>query len=481
MTFRKTMASVLSLLTGFFALSVFSCTANKEYHVGDIVLSDGTVVNKETFSSYNGKAKPVAVIFSINGAESEISERVLGVALDDAGSSLAVCTVETGVLSQNFHTNATLVKNQVYYSASELYGNEGFTGNLDGRKVFYSFTEDDLKAFNDEKLFPAYNASLDFGKDKDFGKFTKGWYFPSIAELYELYETSKTVNESILAAGGKAVKKAKYWTSSSAYDATGNTYSLNFENGNVSADNRQNQNHVRAIYCFSEGSKESQKKNYSLGDIVMDDGSVLTPLQIEDYTGSAKPMAIIFSTRGGHFEESNRVLGVGLNYSELPLAFAPKGTLGHRTNMLANQSILTGKNYSIKKHKYSNNGFMGLLDGRNTWKNISYYDSESKSSSKNYPAFDYAVKYGKANGLKKYEKGWYLPTAAEAYELSEVIDIVNFSIGKCGAKTFNHVVWTSSQDYGAKNQQYIVDLRDRDVDISFKENEYTVCAVYCFE
>ncbi len=106
------------------------------------------------------------------------------------------------------------------------------------------------------------------------------------------------------------------------------------------------------------------KTVYHVGDIVMDDGSLLTAAELENY------------------------------------------------------SIVTAQDFNITDGVFYSEGFLGLLDGRNTWKNVCKYDSDAKDSFAGYPAYKYAVNYGIDNGFKKFQKGWYLPTASEAVELA---------------------------------------------------------------
>ena len=84
------------------------------------------------------------------------------------------------------------------------------------------------------------------------------------------------------------------------------------------------------------------------------------------------------------------------------------------------------------------------------------------------------------NNLKKFKKGWYLPTASEAYELAENLETVQTSFKKCGVTDLQGIVWTSSQNYGAQENEFVVDLLDASVDIGFKEMEYIVYSIYCF-
>ena len=207
---------------------------------------------------------------------------------------------------------------------------------------------------------------------------------------------------------------------------------------------------------------------YKVGDIVMDDGTVMAASDLEAYRGEAKPMAVIFSVTGGDHENSSRVLGVGLKAAK-GLAFSPEGSKGYETNVLENYSIVAAQNYNITTGLYSNEGFFGLLDGRKTWNNVSKYDKSAKESFAGYPAYRYAVNYGIDNGFEKYKEGWYLPTASEAVALS-----------KCSIAGLPEIIWTSSQSYGAKDTCSVVDLNTGYVVVGCKELEFGVCSIYCF-
>ena len=212
----------------------------------------------------------------------------------------------------------------------------------------------------------------------------------------------------------------------------------------------------------------SNKTVYHVGDYVMDDGSLMTAAEVEAYDGTAKPMAVIFSVTGGDHENSNRVLGVGLKASK-GLPFAPDGSKGHETNFLENYSIVSAQEYNITEGIFYNEGFLGLLDGRKAWKNVSKYDAGAKESFAGYPAYNYAVNYGKNNGFSKFKKGWYLPTASEAVALS-----------KYEMPDFPEIIWTSSQSYGAKNTCSVVNLKNGYIEFGCKELEFGVCSIYCF-
>lgn len=210
-----------------------------------------------------------------------------------------------------------------------------------------------------------------------------------------------------------------------------------------------------------------KKVVYSVGDIVMDDGTVLSASQLEAYSGKAEPMAVIFSVTGGEHENSSRVLGVGYKASK-PVIFTQKDSAGNKS-IMANYCVIAAQEYQIAAGQYTNGGFLGLVDGRKSWKNVAQYDTSAKESYTKYPAYDYAENYGINNGLEKFQKGWYLPTAAEARMIA-----IN------GMKNLPQIIWTSSQAYDSKDMQLVVDLTNGYVETGFKEMEYSVCSIYCF-
>ena len=128
---------------------------------------------------------------------------------------------------------------------------------------------------------------------------------------------------------------------------------------------------------------------YNVGDIVMDDGTVVSASQLEAYSGKAEPMAVIFSVTGGEHENSSRVLGVGYKASK-PVIFTQKDSAGNKS-IMANYCVVAAQEYQIATGQYTNGGFLGLVDGRKSWKNVAQYDTSAKESYAKYPAYDFAL------------------------------------------------------------------------------------------
>ena len=68
-----------------------------------------------------------------------------------------------------------------------------------------------------------------------------------------------------------------------------------------------------------------------------------------------------------------------------------------------------------------------------------------------------------------FEKGWYLPTAAEARMLV-----------KSNMPGLPDFIWTSSQSYDGKENELVVNLITGSVETGFKDMDYSVCSIYCF-
>ncbi len=223
-----------------------------------------------------------------------------------------------------------------------------------------------------------------------------------------------------------------------------------------------------AVILFAVLLSSCAKKTYRVGDFVLTDGTVLTSSELDTYKGAAEPLAVIFSVTGGEHENSKRVLGLGLKVSE-PLVFAAEDSKAYGISIQSNYSMVAAQEYQIEEGQYSNLGFYGLTDGRKTWKNVAKYDSNAKKSFADYPAYDYAVNYGTDNNFKKYKKGWYLPTAAEARMLA-----------KSNIPGLPDFIWTSSQSYDAKENELVVNLITGSVETGFKDMDYSVCSIFCF-
>lgn len=68
-------------------------------------------------------------------------------------------------------------------------------------------------AENNPKYYPAWNYSLTYAKTNSLeGDLATGWYLPTVAELYTIYQNKTTVDASLSKAGGSTFGKSSYWS-----------------------------------------------------------------------------------------------------------------------------------------------------------------------------------------------------------------------------------------------------------------------------
>lgn len=232
---------------------LFSSCGKKQYHVGDIVMSDGSVLSKDSYLSYEGKANPVAVIFTVDGVHEEDTKRVLGVGIYESDTVLSFAKDSTSGDNTNFLRNRAYVINQKFDFSTGVYKNEGFSGEFDGRNFWKNITRRDKTASaNMNTVYPAYAFVETYGAEKKCGKFSsKGWYLPTIIELYKMFESEPLLNEVLEACGGDTLDH-RIWSSSQDYFMKDVQLLLDMETGEVRRSYKDAQAHVRSIYCFAD-------------------------------------------------------------------------------------------------------------------------------------------------------------------------------------------------------------------------------------
>ena len=216
------------------------------------------------------------------------------------------------------------------------------------------------------------------------------------------------------------------------------------------------------------------EKCFNVGDIILTDGSKVSVNDVTNYVidENNKPIGVIASTPYGG------VIGkaVGLQKSS-SLRWAPSGTTGYNTNfegIQANKSGSTSSGYT----------FTGDLDGSDNWAYICSIDPEGTAdAATNYPAFNFAVKYGETAGLTEteYETGWYIPSVAELYDVYTNKEVVQTSLTAAGGFTLGESYYWSSSQY-ASNYDYAfeVDFSDGYVYNYFKYSNNDVLVLQAF-
>ena len=209
--------------------------------IGDIVFTDGTATawHKGKELTQRQKKNAVAVIFYVGMECSDDNhERVLGVSL-----------VHGSDIQWAEGTKVNAYKEPIESIQCKVTGDEGnysFEGNLDGSENLIKIKEflegkDDTssKNFSDEYRYPAFHFVETYSEQsrahvKDT-PYKDGWYLPSIAELFKLWEVHENINEAREACdiptSGYGLQY--YWSSSYWSDGVNLPYIFNMETGTL--------------------------------------------------------------------------------------------------------------------------------------------------------------------------------------------------------------------------------------------------------
>ena len=158
--------------------------------VGDFILKDGTILSKDE----TPESDTVAAVIVRAAAD---DKPAIGVGIVHNKSGLAWCIDSAA----GCRTDIT-----------ELQGDET-SGYMDGSDGWEKLKAACSDAENNPKYYPAWNYSLTYAKTNSLeGDLATGWYLPTVAELYTIYQNKTTVDASLSKAGGSTFGKSSYWS-----------------------------------------------------------------------------------------------------------------------------------------------------------------------------------------------------------------------------------------------------------------------------
>ena len=234
------------------------------------------------------------------------------------------------------------------------------------------------------------------------------------------------------------------------------------------------------------GSSYSAK--YAVGDIILNDGSIVNYETAKNYTGSdldglkSKAIAVIFREDTA----SKKALGVGLKHSTDYILWCKSYANAHNKNIETIQCPARGDAGNLT--------FTDDTDGSDNLEQIASFlteagltdDTTGTDADKKYPAFYFAKNYkNTATNLgAAYENGWYLPTLAELFDICKVKATVDGASGLCGGSQFGtNWYWSSSQSASTDTYAYSLLFASGEWSGYTKSvyyNHYYVCAVRAF-
>ena len=195
------------------AVASASYTIKPDYSkcaVGDFVLKNGTVLSKDE----TPESDTVAAVIVRAAAD---GKPALGVGI--VHNKKAWCTKTAA----GFNTIITALVGDT---------TSGYMDGSDGWKILKEACSD---AENDpENYYPAWNYSLTYAKTNNLpGDLATGWYLPTVAELYTIYQNKAVVDESLSKAGGSQFGKSWYWSCCQDPSNYGRARFLSFSDGSM--------------------------------------------------------------------------------------------------------------------------------------------------------------------------------------------------------------------------------------------------------
>ena len=158
--------------------------------VGDFVLKNGTILSKDK-TPESGTVAAVIVRAATN------DKPALGVGIVHNESGLEWCTDSAA----GYSTKITALKGDTA------------SGYMDGRDGWDKLKAACSDAESNPENYPAWNYSLTYAKTNSLeGDLATGWYLPTVAELYTIYQNITAVNESLSKAGGSTFGTSWYWS-----------------------------------------------------------------------------------------------------------------------------------------------------------------------------------------------------------------------------------------------------------------------------
>lgn len=217
--------------------------------VNDIVFSDGSATPYTSGLTLTDAQKnaAVAVIF-YKGTECSVdgSTRTLGVGLKRSPYYMQWC-LDT---ANGYNTNITTIQCTPSGSA----GAYTFTGDKDGSDnlsqiaAFLVGNNDTGTAGN----YPAFEYAKNYGSTNGCtGAYASGWYLPSIAELYQIYNLRANIDAAFALCGlTNNFSGTGFWSSSQSASSGNNACVLNFASGLCGYGSKYNVSNVCAVRAF---------------------------------------------------------------------------------------------------------------------------------------------------------------------------------------------------------------------------------------
>ncbi len=223
------------------------------YNIGDVLLSDGTVIPYQANRVFTNeqKQKAVGVMY---GNEFNIPCGWLGIYNSCSGTASGTYkwarADTTGYNTSFTETTCDFASNSSVTSGS-------FSGTIDGSNNWSQICSvDSYATAMIEKNYPAFNYANKYATRFGLtGNYTSGWYMPSFAELCFIYRNKTILNKVLNALGGTQLQNVQYWSSSQHPDWDDDARYVDFSNGDASDGlnngGKEQEKYVCVVHSFS--------------------------------------------------------------------------------------------------------------------------------------------------------------------------------------------------------------------------------------
>ena len=201
---------------------------NSKYQVGDFVLKNGTILSKDK----TPEKDTVAAVIVCAAAD---GKPALGVGI--VHNQMAWCTESAAGYEIDI---------------SALVGDET-SGYMDGRDGWDKLKAACSDAESNPENYPAWNYCRNYGANTGLeGDLATGWYLPTVAELYTIYQNKTAVNESLSKAGGSTFGTyCCYWSCCQDPSHDYGARILDFNDGTKPIDSKASDTSVCSVRAFN--------------------------------------------------------------------------------------------------------------------------------------------------------------------------------------------------------------------------------------
>ena len=214
------------------AVASASYTIKPDYSkcaVGDFVLKDGTILSKDS-TPESGTVAAVIVRAAAYG------KPALGVGIVHNRSGLAWCTESAA----GYSTKITALSG---------HSTSGYKDGSDGWEKLKAACSD---AESNPENYPAWNYCRNYGANNGLeGDLATGWYLPTVAELYTIYQNKAAVDASLSKAGVSTFGTCCYWSCCLDPSDYGTARVLNFGYGTVYDYGKAKNYYVCSVRAFN--------------------------------------------------------------------------------------------------------------------------------------------------------------------------------------------------------------------------------------